>query len=204
MYFPRSAPSVQTVDQLQTWLDDELSSISGAFAETTELELRTRNAEPTKPRDGMIVAADGTNWNPGQGQGLYAYFSGWIDLISAKSGLRNTTNPLGYMTGAGGSITQSTNKGTAVTLNTATGQITTSNAALAANTTVAFTLNNSQIAANDTIVIHRISGGTDLSYRVWIDKVGAGTASIALRNETGGSLSEAVVLQFSILKGVAA
>lgn len=36
---------------------------------------------PDKPRDGLVVQADGTNWNPGSGAGLYAYYGGvWNKL----------------------------------------------------------------------------------------------------------------------------
>ena len=36
---------------------------------------------PKKPREGMIVIADGTNWNPGSGKGAYEYKSGaWVKL----------------------------------------------------------------------------------------------------------------------------
>ena len=37
--------------------------------------------EPPKPRDGMITVANGTNWNPGSGEGKYVYKStGWVLL----------------------------------------------------------------------------------------------------------------------------
>jgi len=35
------------------------------------LNLIPQRAEPGKPRDGNIVYADGTNWDPGSGAGLY-------------------------------------------------------------------------------------------------------------------------------------
>ena len=39
------------------------------------------NKAPDKPRNGMIVFADGTNWNPGSGQGYYGYKGGvWAFL----------------------------------------------------------------------------------------------------------------------------
>ena len=56
------------------------------------------------------------------------------------------TSSLGYGAGAGGTVTQATSKSTAVTLNKPTGKITMNNAALAANTTVQFNLNNNLIA----------------------------------------------------------
>jgi len=33
--------------------------------------LRELHVEPKKPRNGMAVYADGTDWNPGSGRGLY-------------------------------------------------------------------------------------------------------------------------------------
>jgi predicted NodU family carbamoyl transferase len=33
--------------------------------------LKVLNAAPTKTRAGMLVYADGVNWNPGAGEGLY-------------------------------------------------------------------------------------------------------------------------------------
>lgn len=38
--------------------------------------LETLNAAPSRPVVGQVVRADGTNWNPGSGEGLYAYTSG--------------------------------------------------------------------------------------------------------------------------------
>lgn len=39
------------------------------------------HAEPTRPRDGMVVLADGTDWNPGAGQGFYGRYAGaWHKL----------------------------------------------------------------------------------------------------------------------------
>lgn len=121
-------------------------------------------------------------------------------------GLTTFGDKFGYgtLSGVGGQVTQATSKSTGVTRNTVTGQITTHNAALAANTTVSFTLTNSTIEADDSIVIHRKSGGTAGAYTVWIDSVAAGSCVICLRNETAGSLSENVLLQFAVVRGAIA
>ena len=43
--------------------------------------LATLNVAPDKPRAGMVALADGTNWNPGSGAGVYAYYGGaWVKL----------------------------------------------------------------------------------------------------------------------------
>jgi hypothetical protein len=114
------------------------------------------------------------------------------------------TGSLGYGTGSGGTVTQATSKSTAVTLNKPTGQITMNAAALAANTNVSFTLNNSLLTATDTILIHRGSGGSAGVYFCTADGVGAGSCSITVRNTSAGSLSEAIVLNFTIIKGATA
>jgi hypothetical protein len=103
--------------------------------------------------------------------------------------------------GAGGAVVQATSKATGVTLDTACGQITLDAAALAAGAVVSFTLVNSTIGAHDSITVHRKSGGTAEAYDVWVDEVAAGSCVIAVRNTTAGSLSEAVLLQFSVTAG---
>lgn len=113
-----------------------------------------------------------------------------------------STGGLGYSAGAGGTVTQITSKSTGVTLNAPTGQITMHNAALAAGATVAFTLTNSSIAATDVIIVNIKSGATVGAYLASVDVVGGGNCGISLRNLSGGSLGEAVVLQFAVIKGV--
>lgn len=122
------------------------------------------------------------------------------------TGVTTFGTSLGYGTtsGVGGAVTQATSKATGVTLNKICGKITTHNEALAATTEVSFTVTNSTVVATDTIIIHRSSGGTAGAYSVEIDSVAAGSFVVTLRNKTAGSLSEAVVLNFSILKAVAA
>jgi hypothetical protein len=112
----------------------------------------------------------------------------------------------GYDTGAGGTVTQATNKSTAVTLNKMCGKITTNNAPLGANTTVTFALNNTQIGVNDSILVNVNSPGlaTDGTYQAWANVGLSNQTVICLRNISGGSLSEAVVLTFNVIKGVVA
>jgi len=113
------------------------------------------------------------------------------------------TDKAGYITGEGGTVTQATSKATAVTLNKKCGQITMHNASLAADTTVSFTLTNSTIAATDLLVLNHVSGGTAGSYLLNA-QAAAGSASINVRNITAGSLSEAIVIGFAVIKAVTA
>jgi hypothetical protein len=108
------------------------------------------------------------------------------------------TGGLGYGIGAGGTVTQSTSKSTAVTLNKPCGQITMNNAALAAGASVAFNLNNSLLATSDGLVV--CPAGIS-NYRVEVAAISAGVAQIRVTNITAGSLSEALVINFAIIKG---
>lgn len=112
------------------------------------------------------------------------------------------TAGIGYATGAGGTVTQNTNKATAVTLDKTTGNITLNGAALAAATIVSFTLNNSTVAAQDLIACAHHSTGTTGAYTINCRATGAGTAAVDVRNNTAGSLSEAIVIKFAVIKGV--
>lgn len=113
------------------------------------------------------------------------------------------TDKAGYITGEGGAVTQATSKSTGVTLDKRCGQITMNGAALNAATTVSFTLTNNTIAATDLLVLNHISAGTAGAYLLNA-QCGAGSASINVRNVTSGSLSEAIVIGFAVIKAVAA
>lgn len=113
-------------------------------------------------------------------------------------------NKIGYQNGksVGGTVTQATSKSTGVALNKLTGQITMNAAALAADTTVSFTLTAALIAAGDILILNHISGGTAGSYLLNA-QAAAGSASINVRNITAGSLSEAIVIGYAVIKGAA-
>jgi hypothetical protein len=107
---------------------------------------------------------------------------------------------IGYATGAQGAVTQATSKSTGVTLNKSSGQITMDAASLAATTNVTFTLTNSALSAKDVLILN-VTNGTSGAYNCWVSSMGAGSATITLRNISGSSLSEAVVLNFAIIHG---
>lgn len=106
---------------------------------------------------------------------------------------------IGYSLAAQGSVTQLTDKSTAVTLNKSAGQITMNAASLATVTTVSFTLNNNTISAKDTLIVCISSGATTGAYSVYVSNLTAGAATISLRNFTAGSLAEAVVVNFAVI-----
>jgi hypothetical protein len=109
------------------------------------------------------------------------------------------TTEIGYSAAAQGAVTQATSKSTGVTLNKSAGQITMNDAALANATNVSFTLTNSTISAKDVVVLSVSSGATAGAYNCWISGKATGSCTITLRNLSGGSLSEAVVINFAVI-----
>ena len=122
------------------------------------------------------------------------------DIIGAQYIFSN--EQIGYGTAAQGAVTQLTDKSTAVTLNKSAGRITMNAAALTTATNATFTLNNNLISTNDCVIL-TISGGqaTVGSYNVFANSLSAGSVSITLRNISGGTLSEAVVINYAIIHG---
>ena len=116
--------------------------------------------------------------------------------------LGSTESAVGYSTGTGGAVTQITSKSTGVTLNKRCGQITMNNASLSAAAEVSFTLTNSVIAATDVVMICIGSGATAGAYNVQCDAVAAGSCRISIGNMSSGSLGEAIVLNFVVIKAV--
>jgi hypothetical protein len=70
-----------TQQEFQAWVLYELDRLAKDQSETIALDLRPVHREPDKPREGMIVYADGTDWNPGSGKGSYEYRgAAWFKL----------------------------------------------------------------------------------------------------------------------------
>jgi len=121
--------------------------------------------------------------------------------IGDYEALVTTTTGLGFYTGAGGTVPAGATKATAFTLSKMCGQITTAADALGAATIVSATWTNSLIAATDVVIINHKSGGTIGAYTFNV-ACGSPTSTLYIRNNTAGSLSEALVLSFVVIKGV--
>lgn len=121
--------------------------------------------------------------------------------IAASAGVTSSGGGIGYATGAGGTVTQTTSKTTGVTCSHLSGAVTTSNAALDPNAIVSFVMTNSFIAATDVLVLNHISGGTPGSYHLNA-RAAAGSATLDITNLTAGTLSEAIVIQYAVIKAV--
>ena len=122
--------------------------------------------------------------------------------VSGSSGISLTDNgTMGYNAGAGGTVSQTGNKSTGVTLNKPSGEITMQATALTAATTVSFTLTNSTIGAHDVLILNIVGGVvTTAAYNLDANCT-SGSAVVSVRNITAGSLSEAIVLRYVVIKG---
>jgi hypothetical protein len=111
---------------------------------------------------------------------------------------------LGYGAGAGGTVTQTTSKSTAVTLNKPTGQIITHAESVTSGAVKDFTLFNDRITSTSVVVAHAAnhSGSVYLRYEVQACVLqGGGGVRIRLINQHGAPLSEAVPINFIVLAG---
>lgn len=67
--------------EIAGWAFREFQRISVVLEAAIMRHVEFLNVAPAKPREGMVRGADGTNWNPGAGKGVYAYYSGaWNKL----------------------------------------------------------------------------------------------------------------------------
>ena len=131
--------------------------------------------------------------------------SNTLTLPAVTGGVAVTSSDkIGYYTGLGGTVTQATSKVTGVTLNKLTGQITMNGAALAAGAEATFTVTNSTVAATDCVIVNHANTGTSGAYGVYANSLANGSFAITVTNLSAGSLSEAIVLNFVIVKGVSA
>ena len=126
-----------------------------------------------------------------------------VVLRADQQGLRLWKGQLGYGQGVGngGAAVQGTDKSTGVTLNKPSGQITMHNAALAPGSSVSFTLTNSTISPEDVVIVNLASGASADSYTAEVTQVATGSCRLQIRNVSASSLSEALVLNFALVKG---
>ena len=109
---------------------------------------------------------------------------------------------LGYGTGSGGTVTQLTSKSTSVTLNKPTGVIAMHNAFLAAGESVSFQVNNSLVANSDTVSLQGLWSAVDpLNYRIESTRASVDNFTIRVTNISDSSLSEALIINFTVIKG---
>jgi hypothetical protein len=202
-------PMVSVYDNIKLWrgyIDPNAAVFASYSTNTPNFFLNGVDAVTGAPPDaGAPVITNGLV-NAGQSVTAGTGITSTTGNITASAGIVYAKNGIGYPLGSGGTVIQSSSKTTAVTLNKPTGTITMNAATLNANATAAFTLNNSFIGANDMLIVRSLSDAS-LNYSVGAGYCVAGSpgsCDIYVKNVSGVSLSEALVLQFVIIKAAIA
>jgi len=156
----------------------------------------------------MAVSPTMTGWRRDDPNSrLEFYYEGTKIGHMNADGFVLTGGFLGYATGAGGAVTQITSRITGVTLNTATGTITTDTSSLAAEGTTEFVVTNSEVAIGDTIVVSEQSGSDSGGTVVFVSGTAAGSFNISVHNgnvAAGTAETGAILINFAVIKAVSA
>lgn len=123
-----------------------------------------------------------------------------IGLLKSSS----ATGGVGYATGAGGTVTQTTSRATGVTINKVCGAITTDTTSLAAGASATFTVTNSTVAATDVPTCSIKSGQTNKETTAHVSATAAGSFDITVHNKHASTAETgAIVINFAVGKAVA-
>jgi hypothetical protein len=122
--------------------------------------------------------------------------------LTASGNLRTNGGVLGYSTGAGGTVTQGTNRSTGVTISKASGSITLFSTTTTAGQISTFTVTNNTVVATDTVVVSQQSGVG--IYFVGVTNVTTNSFQISVFTPASVGSAEAPVLNFAVIKAVAA
>ena len=128
------------------------------------------------------------------------------DAVSSTSLISTapTGAGVGYGTGAGGAVTQITTIATGVTLSKLTGQITTVASTLAALTSTQFTVTNTTVAATDIIVLGTTYAGAGSPVLQAVKTVAGAFDILIVNGHATAALNAVLVINFAVIKGVAA
>ena len=66
-------PLPEEVEDLGGYVVSELKRLGSILLNQSIFRLEPVHAEPARPRKGDVRYADGTDWNPGAGEGIYWY-----------------------------------------------------------------------------------------------------------------------------------
>lgn len=77
-YTPQGAPPLEgkALVELSQWVERELGRVGTYFTNFDLVQYNILHVAPQKPREGAVAIADGADWNPGSGGGIYIYFNG--------------------------------------------------------------------------------------------------------------------------------
>jgi len=66
-------PLPEQVEDLGGYIVSELKRLGSILLNQSIFKLEPVHIEPARPRKGDVRYADGTDWNPGAGEGIYWY-----------------------------------------------------------------------------------------------------------------------------------
>lgn len=182
------------------------------WADTTNDILKKRNAANTAwisyltLSTGAPLVTTGT-WSGNAVTATSATTAVDVTGSAVVSGAISSSSPtagIGYASGAGGAVTQTTSKSTGVTLNKMSGTITTHNASLAAGAQVSFNLSNTSLISANDILLLNYSAPSGSNYSIFHTTSAADTAVITIRNNSAGALAEVITIRFAVFIGIAA
>ena len=174
--------------------DDDILKTIPAGTGTTEVQIVDASSAQTLTNKTLTAPVLGA------ATGTSLAVTGAITSSGATAGI-------GYATGAGGAVTQLTNRTTGVTLNKISGTITTDTTSLAAEAAAAFVVTNSAVAIGDVVVLAQRSGAVGAMTKVEVVATAAGSFTISVMNgNAAGGTAEtgAIIINFVILKAVSA
>ena len=128
--------------------------------------------------------------------------------LAVTGALTSSGGNIGYLAGAGGTVTQITSQTTAVTLNTLSGMVQMfSGTSIAHETAAVFQVNNSRVAQSDVVIASIRSGISGTNTQASIVEVGSGYFKIAVANNNGSGAAEtgsAIQINFAVFKATTA
>lgn len=164
-----------------------------------EVELVAANGTGSIPAV-LNLAGSVIRFRSGGGGPVLAEFSLASGFV-VPNNIISTGGVIGYAQGAGGVVVQEISKSTPVTLNRSTGQISLHSAAIPGSSCVSFTLQNDRLGVDDEVSVWIKKGASADAYAVGVTAVDVGSCRIQLRNISDVSLSEDIVLGFSVRRG---
>lgn len=82
-FVPESLSQVKSVEDLIAYVQRQNRLLQQVVDSLAAQEQDILHAPPAKVRDGLIVVADGTDWNPGAGAGPYIFYNGAWHYMNA-------------------------------------------------------------------------------------------------------------------------
>lgn len=94
-FTPKEPESDLNIESLVRYIADLEKRIEEALTvnELESVSLKEFNVTPVKPRDGDLITADGVNFNPGDGKGIYYYDGTTYHKLYADQGLDTGDSP---------------------------------------------------------------------------------------------------------------